>query len=269
MKIIIFKGGLGNQIFEYLFYLYIKDKFKEHKVYGFYDLKHLKGHNGLEIDKWFEVSLPKEPFWIKSLVIVLKTLGKLHFLPKITDETYPSSGILYDGWWQDIKFHDHLNQLCLKGLPLDEKNSKVLNDILSCNSVSFHIRRGDYILPQYSKIYGNVCTDEYYRTAIDYITSNEHNCKFFIFTDDVEYVRSHIYEGLASNYKIIDFNSGKNSFYDMFLMSKCRHHIIANSTFSYWGARLCNREGVNVYPRKWYNSVFSVPNIFPNDWIGI
>lgn len=114
-------------------------------------------------------------------------------------------------------------------------NEEILKKIRNSHAVSVHIRRGDYLQPENAAMFGNICTEEYYESALDYMKEKIEDPHFFIFSDDVAYVREH-YQG--EEYTIVDINHGNDSFYDMYLMSWCEGNICANSTFSFWGARL-------------------------------
>lgn len=118
-------------------------------------------------------------------------------------------------------------------------NEEILKKIRNSHAVSVHIRRGDYLQPENAAMFGNICTEEYYESALDYMKEKIEDPHFFIFSDDTAYVREH-YQG--EEYTIVDINHGDDSFYDMYLMSRCRHNICANSTFSFWGARLNGHE---------------------------
>ena len=114
-------------------------------------------------------------------------------------------------------------------------NEEMLKKIRNSHAVSVHIRRGDYLQPENAAMFGNICTEEYYESALDYMKEKIEDPHFFIFSDDTAYVREH-YQG--EEYTIADINHGDDSFYDMYLMSRCEGNICANSTFSFWGARL-------------------------------
>lgn len=114
-------------------------------------------------------------------------------------------------------------------------NEMMMTRMSECESVSVHIRRGDYLDTQNQALFGNICTDVYYDGAIAYMKELFPNAHFFLFSDDSKYVREH-YAG--EEYTVVDINKGADSFYDIMLMSHCKHHICANSTFSFWGARL-------------------------------
>lgn len=125
-------------------------------------------------------------------------------------------------------------------------NIKMAEEIENRRSVSVHIRRGDYLRPENEALFGNICTDAYYEAAIKKIKEKEKKAHFYIFSDDTDYVMKK-FTGLE--YTVIDINHGKDSFYDMWLMSKCKHNICANSTFSFWGARLnSNKNKLMIRP---------------------
>lgn len=108
-------------------------------------------------------------------------------------------------------------------------------------AISLHVRRGDYLDAENAAMFGNICTESYYEGAIREMKSRFPKAHFYIFSDDIPYVQKR-YQG--EEYTVVDVNQGKDSFYDIWLMSLCKHHICANSTFSFWGARL------NAYSEK-------------------
>ncbi len=109
----------------------------------------------------------------------------------------------------------------------------------SCESVSVHIRRGDYLDPENRAMFGNICTDAYYMKAMERIRDEFPNAHFFLFSDDIRYLKKNF---AREDCTIVDINHGQESFYDIWLMSQCKHNICANSTFSFWGARLNSHE---------------------------
>lgn len=128
----------------------------------------------------------------------------------------------------------------------DEKNRELAERIKSCNSVSIHVRRGDYLSYVYEDMFVALGKD-YYERAVDYVSSLADDPEFFIFSDDPDFVRNEF--SWLENKHIVTGNSGDDSYRDMQLMSLCRHNIIANSTFSQWGALLNENEGhITVYP---------------------
>lgn len=131
----------------------------------------------------------------------------------------------------------------------DTKNTELLNRIKSGNSVSIHVRRGDYLSSTYSSQFVALGRD-YYERAVNCIREKISDCEFYIFSDDPEYIRT-AFDWLDDK-TIVDINDGENSYKDMILMSKCKHNIIANSTFSQWAALLNNNPNhLTVYPQKY------------------
>ncbi len=127
------------------------------------------------------------------------------------------------------------------------RNHALAEEMRAGESVSVHIRRGDYLDPENKAMFGNICTEAYYEGAVRYIAQRCPAAKFYVFSDDIAYVREK-YQG--KEYTIVDINKGRDSFYDIWLMSSCKHNICANSTFSFWGARL-NENPDKIMIRPW------------------
>lgn len=114
--------------------------------------------------------------------------------------------------------------------PIDDENKRVEEDILNSNSVSLDVRRSDYL--KYD-IYQGICTiEDYYTKAIRYICERVENANFFIFSNDIKYCKNNL---SIENVRYISNNAGLNSYKDMYLMTKCKHNIVANSTLVSWG----------------------------------
>lgn len=271
MKILVFTGGLGNQIFEYAFYCFLKQKFPKTKFYGNYRSK-TKEHFGLELTKWFVVSLPPERWWVLPVCALFYFYKKINPKSKYLDlnqsEYKNKEAIIlfpfkfskayipkHKGWIEwDIKEED-----------LTDANKTVLKQIRNSNSCFIHIRRGDYLSPQYKSLFSNCCTIEYYSEAIRRIYLKCPETRFFCFSDDITWAQTNI--KLKKNTIFVTWNTGVNSPIDMYLMSQCKNGIIANSTFSYWGALLGTKKNYIIYPRKWWNSKQGNPNIFFENWL--
>lgn len=122
-------------------------------------------------------------------------------------------------------------------------------------SVGVHIRRGDYLDPKYSALYTGICDDSYYERAIGQMRRLVPGAKFFFFSNDAEWVKAH-YDG--PDFVTVEGNDEDSGFADMYLMSRCRHNIIANSSFSWWGAWLNdNPQKKVIAPKRWLNRVES------------
>lgn len=135
---------------------------------------------------------------------------------------------------------------------LDARNHELSQRLKTSNSLSIHIRRTDYVTnPKAVQLLGTLDLD-YYKKAIKYIGSKVNNLSFFVFSDDIDWCKKNLKLGSA-NVEYINHNTGLNSYVDMHLMSLCQHNIIANSSFSWWGAWLNQNKGkIVVAPQKWY-----------------
>lgn len=163
--------------------------------------------------------------------------------------------ILYD-LREKIQFPESTNPL----------NIEMAEKMRSCSSVSMHIRRGDYLNTENADLFGNICTDAYYQKAIEIIENEVQDAHFYLFSDDIAYVKQRF---TGKKYTIVDINRGKDSFYDMRLMSCCRHNICANSTFSFWGARLNSNENkIMIRPTIQKNSQVFVKEEMEELWQG-
>ena len=145
-------------------------------------------------------------------------------------------------------------------------NKEMAEGMQECNSVSVHIRRGDYLNPENKAMFGNICTPAYYRKALEVMREKMPDVHFYSISDDIPYVR----KGLkGEDFTIVDINHGKDSFYDMWLMSQCKHNICANSTFSFWGARLnANGNKVMIRPTIQKNGQVFVKEEMEELWSG-
>lgn len=267
MKIVLYTAGLGNQIFQYFFCLWLQEKYPNERVYGCYDKAVLANHNGLEIQNVFDIELPPT----NRLVYVAERI--IRAIYKRTNCNWLSSHVdadkdtlYYEGYWHDKRFfEDFVNGLKFRGnLPMSNLNRLVLQKINESNSVSIHVRRGDYLNPEFEARFAHSCPPEYYQQAIEYAQKQMPGASFFVFSDDIEWVRSNI---AIPNATYIDWNKGKESYWDMRLMSECKASIIANSSFSFWGAMLGKTKQFVVKPQKWIGD--ETPDIFPDLWISI
>jgi hypothetical protein len=184
-------------------------------------------------------------------------------------------GLHFSGYWQSENYFKNIENIIRKEFkfknPLNNKNSSLKKLIQNTNSVSIHIRRGDYIdNPVYFKNHG-VCSIDYYRDAIKEILIHIKAPKFFIFSNDFEWVKKNDFG--ITNFKFVDWNKGEDSYFDMQMMSLCKHNIIANSTFSWWGAWLNNNPSkLVISPKKWFANDLRIDDfkkIIPKNWVKI
>jgi hypothetical protein len=134
------------------------------------------------------------------------------------------------------------------------------------NAISLHVRRGDYANNPKTKATHGLCSLDYYQASVRQMAQKVARPHFFIFSDDMEWVQGNLKIDFPCVF--VEHNRGAESYNDMRLMSLCKHHIIANSSFSWWGAWLNpNMEKIVIAPRKWFASQTAVPDLFPAGWI--
>lgn len=283
MKIVQVIGGLGNQMFQYAFYSALKKHYENVEIdtslFSRYKL-----HNGFELANIFGVQF-KEASLLKRLQLsfhggdvfssILRKLIQrrgteyieeyLKYDERVLDD---SSNLYYIGYWQSYKYFSFIESEIRKNFifpipQIDNYNKNLRNIILSSNSVSIHIRRGDYVG---NSVYEDIATLDYYQRALDYMDRNVSNMKIFLFSNDVEWCLRNLN---LHNCTAVSHNTGANSFWDMYLMSSCKHNIIANSSFSWWGAWLnTNPDKIVISPKRWINdNRVSIDDIIPATWI--
>ena len=271
MIIVRVTGGLGNQMFQYAMYKSLEKKGKLVKLdsKSFYETK--KEHNGYELERIFDIKPNKptkedlEKFDENNISTLFKIKRKLFGDKKFVYDTkeyvfnkdlYKLKNSYLNGYWQSIKYFEGIENDIKKDFrfknQLDNKNLEILNEIENSNSISIHIRRGDYMSPENYNMYGCIATPTYYKKAIKVIEEKVENPTFFVFSNDMDWVKKNIQ--INSRVFYIDINSGNGSYKDMQLMSNCKHNIIANSSFSWWGAWLNeNKNKIVIAPKKWIN----------------
>lgn len=175
-----------------------------------------------------------------------------------------------DGYWQSENYFEEISsvlktEFTQKAKP-DMLNAQMAAQINAVSSVSIHVRRGDYIENAATKQFHGICSGEYYQQAIKVIEAKIPEPHFFIFSDDLKWVAENFNTGYQTT--IVDVNDSSGAVRDMHLMSKCKHHIIANSSFSWWGAWLGNnKDKIVVGPRAWFaDTSVDTATVLPKNW---
>ena len=274
MKIVNILGGLGNQMFQYAMHLAVKGAHPNENIklctrcFRGYGL-----HNGLEIQKVFGLQIPEASIWELSKVAYpffnyRSWQIMYHFLPKRksmtkgttqiafnANEITRTDSVFYDGYWQNENNFKHIREQVLRAFSFpvfnDKRNENLAMKLVGRNSVSIHIRRGDYL----KDFVWCVCTPEYYQKGIQYIQTLQKIDVLCVFSDDIPWCREHLWEmGNGLDVEYVDWNKGEQSYCDMQLMTYCKHNIIANSSFSWWGAWLGQCAGkIVIAPKVWVN----------------
>lgn len=270
MIILRMAGGLGNQMFQYALYLKLihlgKDVliddstcYKEFAMRTTRDVQleifntQYRKATDTEIEEITNNSFLKrlkKKIWKRPLIH--REAGASIYDRKVfqIDNTYLAGYFQNHEYFKDIK-DIILAQYTFPIEKLPQKSAKYLAQIDTTQSVSIHIRRGDYLKSENTKLFGNICTEEYYRQAIASMKEKHGNCIFYVFTNDQDWAKEHMKE---DHFIIVEGNSEDDGYWDMFLMSRCKHNIIANSSFSWWGSWLnTNPDKTIIAPNKWIN----------------
>lgn len=290
MKIVKILGGLGNQMFQYALYLSLKKKFPKEEV--MIDLSCFRSyplHNGFELDKiftldyqvanWRDIAKVAYPYpnyrcWQIGKYLLPKRKTMCVEVPDFSlDETVltKNGDRYFDGYWQHDYYFNFIKEEIHEAFTFptvkDVRNKAVIDQVQSDNSVAIHIRCGDYINHPFFR---GICSLDYYKIAIEYMKRNVHPNLYCIFSDDIGWCQKNLMSLLSmDNILYVDWNKGADSFIDMQIMSSCKHNIIANSSFSWWGAWLNRNHGkVVLAPKKWMN-IETKKDPVPNSWMRI
>lgn len=179
--------------------------------------------------------------------------------------------VLLDGYWQSEKYFTDIAGLIRAEFTVktesDSVNRAAAEEIDANNSVSLHIRRADYVTNSATNSIHGVCSDAYYRKAVETIAGHIRNPHFYIFSDDPDWVAANFKLDYAMS--IVSHNNADKNYEDLRLMSLCKGNIIANSSFSWWGAWLNpDRHKVVIAPGRWFNSDgIDTSDLIPPGWL--
>ena len=290
-------GGLGNQLFQYAtgrrlaWYVkselkldvsgYTEDPLREYELGAF----NIAENFASDVDSE-ALTLPRNNRFSGKLQRLFRIPQKIpssyvretyfHFDPQIL--SLPDN-VYLDGYWQSEKYFIDIRDILLNEFTVKTsfqgQNRETAKIIQSCNSVSIHIRRGDYISdPKINDRYGS-CELAYYNQCIAHLVEFVKKPHFFVFSDDIAWAKEHFKTPYSTTF--VGHNVLKKSYEDLRLMSLCNHNIIANSSFSWWGAWLNINPDKMVYaPKKWLKDTSAakdyssfIQNLLPSKWIKI
>jgi len=284
-------GGLGNQIFQYAAGRALSLKLSVPLKLDTRDFLGYQLHQGFELNRLFNCSaeiandkdLENVLGWQQAKFVQrvlkrsqLKNYRNKNFVVEPSFNYWSGINQLEDnsylyGHWQSekyfIEFSENIRRDFIFKLPFSEKNAEVAKHIAQVNSVSMHIRRGDYVTNVKNAFIGT-CTLEYYQKAIAHIKVQVNSPVFFVFSDDIDWAKNNL--NLDKSTVFIGHNKSIESYNDMRLMSLCKHNIIANSTFSWWGAWLnSNPNKIVIAPRQWFANGQDDTDLIPSTWIRV
>lgn len=285
-------GGLGNQMFQFAAGYALAKKLELPLRLDVGSLKKYSRHNGYQFNKIFDGE-----FFTASVLDVVSVLGLRNYRYRFNSvEVNPSYMLKNDssiflershnfceeyetiskscylsGYWQSDKyfseFSNEIKEIFRFKDNLDFKNSIILEEISKCTSVGIHVRRGDYLSNPSASLFHGLCPITYYLEAIKIIIAKDIDARFYVFSDDPSFVKESF--GHIKGLVIVDINQGKDSYNDMRLLASCKHHIIANSSFSWWGSWLANSPNqIVIAPKIWFaGSKEKIIDIYNQNWI--
>lgn len=284
-------GGLGNQMFQVAAGVAAASRLGTVCKYDLSWYRDNHVHNGLEIDKVFDIDLENATFAdlkgvLNSKILLYKALGQRclsdkfsfitrsfavdesRFLRGHLDHLVDQKAFMVGYWQSEIYFGDakkeirNMFRFCTS-LSTNSWANKIRS--ASC-PVAIHVRRGDYVSDSKSRNILGVCSVGYYRQAVSQlVTLCSSAPTFFVFSDDIEWAHKHF--TFLGNAFFVEGQSGSKSYIDMELMSFCKHHIIANSSFSWWGAWLGSSSQQIVFaPKPWFDQGNNIVQICPKNW---
>lgn len=174
------------------------------------------------------------------------------------------------GYWQSEKYFSQISSIVRNEFTvrcaIDEVNRQTAERIDGVTAVSMHVRRGDYASDAHAAQMLGVLSLDYYNSAVKLVASRVGAPHFYVFTDDAAWAKEHI--RIAYPLTFVTHNRAQKSFMDLYLMSRCQHNIVANSTFSWWGAWLNpNPRKIVVAPATWYrDATYDASDLIPLSW---
>lgn len=285
-------GGLGNQMFQYAVARALADRigsevaldvsgFANYSVhrYGLDDMRVRARVRGdvtpAEVKEPGPLARKAQALWRRistSVPAAVPTYRErsFGFDPGVLEQRAP---VVLEGYWQSEKYFRDLGDAIRRDFtPVaepDAANRAMLDRIQGTCAVSLHVRRGDYVTnPQAAAFHGS-CSPEYYRQAVDRIADRAGPLTLFVFSDDQDWVRANMHFAHPSVH--VDCNPAARGVWDMHLMKNCRHHVVANSSFSWWGAWLNPWPGkMVVAPGRWFTDAsIDTSDLIPSAWIRI
>lgn len=283
-------GGLGNQMFQYAVGLALAKTKSQSLHLDIDDFAGYRLHNGFELPRVFSgefdvaesAHLQKVIGWRASRPV--RTLLRRPYFSWLRGKHYvvephfhywkewltvPENCYLY-GYWQSERYFSSVEDSLRRNFefrrPLEEQNAVIAERIAKCNAISLHIRRGDYVAHAKTSATHGALPIAYYQRAVKFIAERVRMPRFFVFSDDISWAKVNL--GLDQDCEYVGHNSGFDSYRDMQLMSMCNHHIIANSSFSWWGAWLNpDPEKMVLYPEHWFRRKQVITDdLFPPGW---
>jgi hypothetical protein len=291
MIIVRLKGGLGNQMFQYAYGRSLNAA-GSHELFLDRSLLNtdfpLPGETprNFELDafridhKFLENPDESERMIRDSYSRLHKFVGAIGMVPRekvIRDgisfdpaKTSTYVNILLDGYFQSENYFFSIRDQILNEFRFREPDDRGFLEkserLSASNTVAVHIRRGDYVSNSSANAHHEICSPEYYRQAIELMREKIPGAGFYVFSDDTEYARELFRND--SSIQIMRGDEKDAAYIDMCLMAKANHHIIANSSYSWWSGWLAQKASqVVIAPAKWYKTQATPDHLIPSGWI--
>jgi hypothetical protein len=282
MVIVRLDGGMGNQLFQYALGRNLARRLNttlklDAEIYTTGDKRQYSLHHfnieevfstvserkNLKRKEFFRRQLNRLGAGIQPYWYIEQSPGYDVNVEKLTDNVY------MEGFWQSEKYFKPIEETIRKEFtvkdPPSSLNRKYLDEIRSANSISIHVRRGDYVTDKETSAIHGVCSMDYYREAIRRMSAEVSDPSFYVFSDDMNWTKANL---SSSPHRAVYIEHNQTAPHeDLRLMYSCKHHIIANSSFSWWGAWLSENAGKKVIaPRNWFRTLEN-KDIIPNGWL--
>lgn len=288
-------GGLGNQLFQYAVGRSISVRFNAPLVLDLTWFDEVLHQSSMTVRKYAlapfdlpvqlrsSITTPNKFSRIQSIMssFISRRLG-IHFGEKRFTESsfrfdkevlHLRPPVWLSGYWQSHYYFDDATELIKNDLISAQKLSKnsdeILKKICSLDAICVHVRRGDYVTNKNASLFHGLCTPEYYLKGVKLVAQGLKRPHGFVFSDDPEWVKANLDIGL--DFTVVDVNGSDEAHQDMWLMSACKHFVIANSSLSWWGAWLGNdAEKRVIYPSRWFaDRTINTSDLCPDEWISL
>ena len=296
-------GGFGNQLFIYAFCENLV-KHTGHKAILYFDSEDsrqlelskfcidqniviqpktfLGGYDGSRM--WYGlfrrlIEHTKKGLLQRSIIHLAYRFGIIVILEGYEDIDFKvlqrQRNIIVNGFFQSEKYFSNQAQQMRNTFSIDNVSVKELSEdfVNHCkeirendNSVCFHVRRGDYLNEKYRDKF-LVCTEDYYRKAFKYINEHISNPRYYVFSDDIEWVKNNYSFIQSQEVEFVDNGGELAVLYDFLMMKECKHFVMSNSTLSWWVQYLAeNEDKLVVAPSRWLNDKFGNRDIYQDTW---
>jgi len=286
-------GGLGNQMFQFAAAFALAQQKNTTIGIDLSDINTKEGkknftYRNFQLDRTFNISnyeiVPSFTYSfltenkITDKIKRLFVKGSVFYEKHLTfDSTFFNAkpNAFIEGYFQSEKYFKDFEkeirqQFSFKQNP-NFKTKNLLDNLKDINSIAIHIRRGDYVNNKAINSMHGACSLDYYKKALNHFDLNEH--KLFFFSDDINWVKENFNFIDINKSTFIDWNDDDNAWQDMLIMSKCKNFIIANSSFSWWGAWLSiNSTKKVIAPKQWFNDKNKnnqTKDLIPTSWIKV